>query len=320
MKNTKKMITKIMFLCAIVAGMAMTMPKVSWASTDEFVIRKGVLKEYEGKGGNVTIPENVTKIGEYAFLGCKNLKSVTVPGNVREIDESAFSDCKNLTSVIMNEGVTMIGSYAFEDCKKLNSVTIPKSAKKIGRGAFYKTSWWTRKLKSRKDHLVIINNILVDGTQASGNISISKGVTAIEDDAFFLDSLSNKKLKSVKIPSGVKSVGSFAFAYCVNLKKITFPKSVKSIGEGAVAGCKGLKEITIMNPKARLHWDGSKKSKNMKKNIFDGMEYGLYGKKMIIRGYKNSTAERLAKYMNKKGLWDTGFRRYEKTVFKTMKK
>ncbi len=57
--------------------------------------------------------KGVTRIGKYAFYGCKSLKSVMIP-----------------------EGVTEIGSRAFENCELLKSVTIPKSMKKIGYGAF----------------------------------------------------------------------------------------------------------------------------------------------------------------------------------------
>ena len=35
----------------------------------DFVITKGVLEEYKGPGGDVTIPEGVTEIGSSAFDG-----------------------------------------------------------------------------------------------------------------------------------------------------------------------------------------------------------------------------------------------------------
>lgn len=59
---------------------------------------------------NVTIPESVTKIGEYAFFLCGDLTSVTIP-----------------------ESVTEIGEGVFEFCGELTSVTIPKSIKNLNR-------------------------------------------------------------------------------------------------------------------------------------------------------------------------------------------
>ena len=47
------------------------------------------------------------------------------------------------------------------------------------------------------------------------------------------------------IPSGVTSIGSWAFEDCRGIRSLTVPKSVKSIGDGAFAGCTGLTGITV---------------------------------------------------------------------------
>lgn len=43
--------------------------------------------------------ENVTKIVEFAFNRCINLKSITIPKNITQIASSAFTHCENLTDV-----------------------------------------------------------------------------------------------------------------------------------------------------------------------------------------------------------------------------
>ena len=96
----------------------------------------GVLQEYKGPGGDVTILEDVTEIGSSAFEGCTGLTSVTIPEGVKEIGESAFKGCTGLTSVTIPEGVTTIGESAFNGCAGLTSVTLPKSIKEIESGAF----------------------------------------------------------------------------------------------------------------------------------------------------------------------------------------
>jgi hypothetical protein len=48
---------------------------------------------------NVTIPDGITSIDEWAFEHCKSLASITIPDSVTFISESAFNDCNNLTIV-----------------------------------------------------------------------------------------------------------------------------------------------------------------------------------------------------------------------------
>ena len=68
---------------------------------------------------SVTIPDGVTKIGNYAFNGCKALTSVTIPNSVTFIGGSAFYGCEALTSVTIPNSVTSIGSNVFSINTKL---------------------------------------------------------------------------------------------------------------------------------------------------------------------------------------------------------
>ena len=85
----------------------------------------------------VKIQNGVTTIGQYAFYGCKALKSVTIPDSVTTIRQYTFYGCAGLTSVTIPDSVTTIGSSAFSGCAGLISVTIPDSVTTIGSFAFY---------------------------------------------------------------------------------------------------------------------------------------------------------------------------------------
>ena len=53
------------------------------------------------------------------------------------------------------------------------------------------------------------------------------------------------KVTSVKIPSGVTSIGIGAVSGCTSLASLTIPDSVTSIGDSAFDGCSSLSSITI---------------------------------------------------------------------------
>ena len=86
---------------------------------------------------SLTLPSNVTKIGESAFEGCSSLTSLTLPSSVTEIGRSAFKGCSSLTSLTLPSSVTSIGSSAFYGCSGLTSLTLPSSVTEIGAYAFY---------------------------------------------------------------------------------------------------------------------------------------------------------------------------------------
>ena len=114
-----------------------------------------------------TIPNNVSKIGTYAFMG-SGIESITIPSSVTNIGFGAFFDCSELKNIKVESGntkyedrgsnaiiekstnkliqgckstiipntVTSIGSSAFSGCTGLTSVTIPNSVTSIESSAF----------------------------------------------------------------------------------------------------------------------------------------------------------------------------------------
>lgn len=210
----------------IIASFVLSHPKkvdAAWDGPFRFIIKDGVLVDYLGDLSEVVIPDGVVSIGPMAFWN-KRMISVVIPDTVTEIGDEAFLDCTSLKSVVIPESVTSIGNRAFNYCKKLSKVSIPKSVTYIGDEVF-QGSQWLSDLK-KKNTLVVVNNILIDGTGATGKVTIPKNVKMISGSAF-----SGSKLESISIPSSVTYIGSYCFSYCKSLKKITIPDSVSYIGE-----------------------------------------------------------------------------------------
>lgn len=89
---------------------------------------------------DLTIPDSVKKIGEYAFYSYKNLTSITIPASVTNIGREAFSGCTSLASVkIIDDGRKLyihIKDQAFYGCTSLESIALSKMVKTIGYMAF----------------------------------------------------------------------------------------------------------------------------------------------------------------------------------------
>lgn len=68
------------------------------------------------------LQDGVTKIGDYVFYECRDLKEVGIPEGVTGIGESAFEYCNSLSDISIPETVTHIGLCAFSGCKGLKYV------------------------------------------------------------------------------------------------------------------------------------------------------------------------------------------------------
>ncbi|MCD8208079.1 MAG: leucine-rich repeat domain-containing protein, partial [Bacteroidales bacterium] len=180
---------------------------------------------------SVTISENITTIGEYAFYNCTGLTSVTIPDSVTTIGEYAFDGCTGLTSLTIGEGVITIGAYAFR-CKYLTKINFNAVA---------------------MDDLSSKNQVFYNAGDSGSGIAVTIGanVTKIPAYLFFPYSTTltthTPSYTSVEFMSGSKctSIGKYAFYSCSHLKSMEIPDSVTSIGNYAFHGCSGLTSLTI---------------------------------------------------------------------------
>ena len=190
----------------------------NYKSVNGLLLSKDGKTFIQGVNGDVTIPDSVTSIGEWAFDDCSGLKSVTIPNSVTSIGKRAFSRCRGLKNVIIPDSVTNIGFFAFADCS-----------------AF---------LYDTRIHGVE----LVDGWAVGhnykdppfGSLDLT-GVRGVGELAFVFC----RELESVTIPNSVTSIGEDAFYGCSRLKSVTIPDSVTSIGKRAFNNCSELKLILV---------------------------------------------------------------------------
>ena len=68
-----------------------------------------------GAEDEVTIPEGVTRLRQYAFYR-HTITSVTLPNTIDQIFDAAFYLCEKLKSIVFPSGLTAIGKNAFANC------------------------------------------------------------------------------------------------------------------------------------------------------------------------------------------------------------
>ena len=79
--------------------------------------------------------EGVVSIGTCCFGGDPLLAEVTIPESVETIEDFAFLACASLKEVSFGPALKKIGTSAFQMCAALGSVTLPNAAE-IGENAF----------------------------------------------------------------------------------------------------------------------------------------------------------------------------------------
>ena len=144
---------------------------------------------------NITLPDNITSIGNSAFSDCTSLTSIAIPTSVTNISGYAFIRCSSLTSIAIPDGVTSIDWGAFEGCSNLRSILFGKNS-----------------------HLITIGHSAFGQCTNLESITLPNNVTSIGDWAF--EGCSS--LTSITIQDSVTSIGYHAFQNCKNLETIYF--------------------------------------------------------------------------------------------------
>ena len=171
---------------------------------------------------------------------------MTIPNSVTTIDSDAFNGCSSLNDASIGKGVSSIGTRAFDGCNNLRTVTI-NSDSIVNTTSYTADSNVSNIFGSQVREYIIGNSVNGIGAYAFNktklsSVKIGSGVKTIGESAFnncgFLSTVSFAAIEHT-----VTSIGNSAFYTCASLKSVVIPASVKEIGDMAFFGCSSLAEI-----------------------------------------------------------------------------
>ena len=157
----------------------------------------------------LVVPENITRLGEGAYIGCSNLEQIKLHDRIQVIGESAFertayyddkdnwdegvlyigdalikADPDKITETyIIRKGTRIIADAAFKDCKNLSAVTLPDTIEYVGTDAFVGTSFFENQENWSGNTLVLDHVLLAVNDEYVGDIAVADGIVTIADEA-----------------------------------------------------------------------------------------------------------------------------------------
>ncbi len=187
---------------------------------------------------SIFLPEGLESIGDNAFSSCAGLQSIVLPKSLKSIGDGAFSNCSGLKDIAIPAQVERIGTWTFSNCTALNDVMLPESLASIGKGAFEKSGIKGIQIPKNVSEIAIqafssCDNLEKIEVAPENRAFLSEdGILFNKEKTELLAYPEGKKQENYAVPSGVRKIGPYAFAYQNNnaLSKVTLPDSIEEIG------------------------------------------------------------------------------------------
>lgn len=237
--------------------------------SDDFIIENGVLIKYVGPGGDVVLPEGITRIADNAFRSNQTVTSVVMQSGITEMGMCVFWDCHYIKRIVFSDTIKVIPTSTCYLNWALEEVILPRDVEEIQSTAFINCYALTSLDFSKY-------NIRIFGEQSfmgSGlqEVYFSKNVKVIGRQAFF----QCYRLKNVTFEEGIeleflgasvfsacimleevdlsmldmKELPSEIFRLCSALTKVKLPSQLTSIPWGLFNSCTSLREIDLSDTK-----------------------------------------------------------------------
>lgn len=272
---------------------------------------------------DLVIPEGITEIKNYTFLGCHSLKTVTTHSGVESIGNYAFEYCKYIENVTINN-VKTIGEYAFKGCENLNNVTIcgKDDGFTINKDAFNGCKNLTSISLNNTNTIgedafkgcENIKNVYItdlsnwckinfkneekgdNETNPAYSAPMWSGENEEQNTCLYLK---NTEVKDLVIPEGIIDIKNYTL-----VKELEIPEGITEIKDYTFFGCHSLEKVTIPSFVTFIHDEAFKFCYNLK-TVINYSELEIT-KGKTEHGYVGYYANRLINAPNGK-LFENGF-------------
>ena len=178
----------------------------------------------------VLLGDRISKIGDFSFYFCKNLKYVNMD-RLTQIGEYAFANCPVLVRVNLSTSCISIGLGAFQGCGSVSSMVLPFVGNTATQNGYLGYIFGAKHVEFTAGYIPAYLR----------KITLLDTCTVLHNNAFFECS----SLTSVTLPNTLTEIGIRAFEGCDKLPSITLPASLRTIRENAFVGCTGLERVAI---------------------------------------------------------------------------
>ena len=251
--------------------------KKTAATESDFEIDGTTLVKYTGNGGEVTVPDGIEVLGEWAFESTAVTK-VNLPETLKEIDNYCFYGCRNLTEITLPASLEKLSdAQAFAYTSNLEAIKVAE-----GNPNFVSVDG----VLFNEDKTILLyypagknrggEYVVPEGTKDFGYTALEDtGLTAIElplsfeGTVFGTDFSSNPDLKEIRVAEGhpnyhsvdgmlLNKYGTLVWYPAgrenETLEPEDFPAEMKAIGAFAFQGVQHLKKVTIPGNITQIEW------------------------------------------------------------------
>lgn len=200
---------------------------------------------------SLTLPESLTKIGNYTFATMTSLKGIVIPDKVTEIGTYAFSDDDALKSARLSASCEWLKEGLFNSCDSLEAIVIPPVVTKMDTKMFANCRSLSEVTFEGGSNIVEVGY----GASQPGyglfrdcpvvTLNLDRWMSYNTDVASRSPFYSVATLKTINFGENVGVIDKYMFSYCSGIEDLYLPDNIESVGLWGFRGCSSLKSVRL---------------------------------------------------------------------------